>query len=283
MHHLPKDATDEELSAFLKHDPVTLKMKAAVDQFHAVCRQHRQMFWKDVSTRLERDMVCLVVPSTETRVLSTLGVDVWDAGAQLPVLLITDQRFGGTRRYYLDDEEGPSAEDFVAAFWNDRLMAEVQSDPRGARTNRSGVRILTAASLDEMKGKHALVLFTVSTCGHCKRVSTIWNRLSELLSHVGWDSVLTLYRVDVSVNDLAVVAELANATLPVVTWVPDAYYLSPNRDWVRYSGGVGEKERGVGTVHDAMDVLEWLVHDVPSFHRDEAVREVFTDFKKTYL
>ena len=248
-------------------------------------------------------MVCLVVPSTEIRVLTALGVNWWarldraarvddelpeasSAGSRnpqehLPALLITDQRYSGTRRYYYDDgdERYHGYKQFITSFWQDELRYEIKTSPRKSYTNQAGVRILTAESFDtellvstvnesacnlqqQQQQQHALILFLAPTCGHCKRFLVIWNNLAQLLQHIGWNAFLTLYQVDVTENDIA-------TTLNVTAdWLPDLYYLrssnnntianAPNK-MIRYShtDAVGD---GVGAVRDSTEILEWLVH-----------------------
>ena len=105
------------------------EMQSTIEHFRRECQEQQ----KDSSSSF--DMVCLVVPSTDTRVLTTFGIDMWTRLDQqavsferiqtrpsssssdqststtdnanlspvLPALLITDQRDGlGIRRYYLD-------------------------------------------------------------------------------------------------------------------------------------------------------------------------------------
>jgi len=173
------------------------KQRAAVDQFRRACREHWLRTVADSgndddetsSTNtilLDRDMVCLVVPSTEIRILTTWGIDVWsplDAEFMmtvgfgddvdhdgrsssttkekqtLPALLITDQRYGGTRRYYYNQTEEAESNkvvvddysSFITSFWEGQLQYDIKSSSarsRHAHTNEAGVRILTANSLD---------------------------------------------------------------------------------------------------------------------------------------
>ena len=288
-----EDADDAAENARLSmdHFPLLRKQRAAVDQFRRACRQHWLRTVADSSSSssedddkeasrtntflLDRDMVCLVVPSTEIRVLTTWGIDVWSpldaefmttvgdddddrdrstatakAKQTLPALLITDQRYGGTRRYYYNQTEeaetNQGADDyrsFITSFWEGQLQYDIKSSsPRSkhAHTNEAGVRILTADSLDtellsslappprgdlsvsdnvgQQQQQHALILFTAPTCGHCKRFLVIWNHLARLLQHIGWSSFLTLYQMDVTEND---VASTLNLT---IQWLPDLYY-----------------------------------------------------------
>jgi hypothetical protein len=156
------------------------RTRAALVHFRRQCRGHRRL------------VACLVVPSTETRVLAALGVDPWsplDARADasprpsggsgssvdeheeepvLPAAILTDRERepGKTLVYRLDagrllsDPEGSLAFFFAHFVAGDRRAARalrptVRSDPRGPRTNAAGVRILTGASVGELDGAGA--------------------------------------------------------------------------------------------------------------------------------
>ena len=258
--------------------------------FRRACRWHRRR----TTDFLNDDMVCLIVPSSETRVLNTFGIDVWGPFDEavmrypdvesvetqvLPTILLTDQRRGNsTLRYYLDRiKDYQDIGNFFVNFWNGQLQPEIRTDSRGPRTNSAGVRILTADSLerelfscdrqsttDPPQDRHSMIVFVTPTCGHCKRFLVLWNQLSELLTHIGWSkSFLTLYRMDVSTNDLP----LTNVT---VRWVPDLYYVPPfsctnsqevsatEQKLIRYDvkDNLGDD---VGSVNDHVEILEWFL------------------------
>jgi Thioredoxin len=267
-----------------------VRQREIIRAFRQACQNHRLN-----DPVLEQDTVCLIVPSTEVRVLNTFGIDLWtpldeqvmrlqdllEQGANasansslaaleeiqlLPTLLITDQRHSGTRRYYHDrtameaaaeeDDYGFSA--FIADFWADRLTPTLKtSTTRGARTNEFGVRIVTSESFTREvleNNRHALIMFRSPTCGHCKRFAVIWNQLAEFVTHVKWNSFLSLYLMDVSTDEVLNVENL------VIRWVPDIAYISPNNrsHATRYT----EKDElgdGVGGIDHHIQVMEWLL------------------------
>ena len=285
----------------LNDNPRSLMNRRSVTDFRRTCRKHRVQHSKSL---LDDDIVCLIIPSTETRILTTFGVtqmwnDIDDAIASftpdklrqqqerngtvddfivLPQLLITDQRYGGTRRYYKDlvpdyntnsNQADNPIDEYVTKFWNDELDYVIKSGVTPMKEkNQYGVHILTAntivsklyrptESTTNSNGIHALVLFTTSTCGHCKRISIIWNRLSHVLQTIGWDTWIQVYQVDVSEND--VMSTPLNVT---IEWVPDVYYLSPDRTKrIRYSK-VDELGDTIGSVRDPIEIIDWLIHDV---------------------
>lgn len=247
-------------------------MRSAVVEFRRLCRRYRRQF---------SNLVCLVVPSTETRVLTTFGIDIWaemdrhirqpapDASLPvvLPVLMVTDQRRGlGLERYYLGPEHIHGMSDFIDQVYDHRLDPELRSDPRGPRTNKSGVRIVTATSLrnELATSTHKLLVFTSSTCGHCKRFLVLWNRLQEFLTHIGWKSI-DLLRLNVAENDLVG----WNVT---VRWVPDVYYIAPGGDkWQRYAvrDELGDEAGGLEGI---VPMLDWFLN-VSDYAPDDASLE----------
>jgi Thioredoxin len=285
--------------------PIALINKRAVSHFQKVCQMYRETATTDILD--ESTMVCLIVPSTETRVLTTFGlVDAWSrvdaafieavsvqsgsknasqqsdetnsATKSFPSMFITDQRFGGTLRYYksvnsADDEIETLMDSFLASYRAEELPYAVKSSKAGARTNEAGVRIVTADTVEyELFGKfelevdppHALILFIAPTCGHCKRFVVIWNRLSRLLKHIGWESMFQLYQMDVTENDVS-----ATSLGVDIEWLPDVYYVPPaSKHLIRYNV-TDELGDGVGAIRDVSEILEWLFHELEILTSDQ--------------
>jgi hypothetical protein len=177
----------------------------------------------------------------------------------LPTMFITDQRYGGTRRYYQTDTD-LSISEFIHAFWENRLEYVVASSPYPPRTNRAGIRILNARGIvSELHStkQHKLIAFVTPTCGHCKRFLVLYNQLGNFLRYIGWNKFLKLFLLNVSENDLDVTGFHLS-----VDWLPDVYYQAPNSSaFVRYDilDTMGD---GVGAIHRPTDLLEWLIRDV---------------------
>ena len=253
----------------------SIEGRAALRRFRQACRQHRRGQPRTVDRAcVDQDLVCLVVPSTETRVLTTFGIDIWsplDEAAPdytpdsiLPTVLITDQRVGGTLRYYLDADQvlsSPTAmDDFVADFWAGQLQPHFKSSSSGSHTTESGVHILTTDSVQKElvenvnKNHHSLLFFTAPTCGHCKRFSVVWNQLADLLNHMEWSHLVKLYQIDVTTDEFVGL----NIT---VRWIPDLYVLTPhNRRLVRYNE-TDELGDDVGRINTPMEILIWLLSE----------------------
>jgi hypothetical protein len=312
--------SDDNTSTFLLSDhPISSMTQRAVTDFRRTCRNHRIQYAQQL---LDYDIVCLIVPSTEIRILTTFGmIDVWlstDIAIEqfmtsnkyntpnnfsnemhhqqvitFPTMLITDQRFGGTRRYYKDlvsdyynktDSHINSISDYLTSFWRHELQHEIKSSSQPQQQNEinhDGIRTLTAATVESIlfdteESFHALIFFTASTCGHCKRFWIIWNRLGRLLQNIGWNSFIYLYQFDVSENDIS--ATLLNVS---VESIPNVYYLSPDRKTrIRYNV-TDELGDGIGAVREASEILDWLVNDVgDSFMSQEQIEKLLINLEE---
>lgn len=269
--------------------PLDTRQAQALKRFRRVCREHQR-------NPLTEDVVCLVVPSTDVRTLTIFGIDIWtpmDLVAWqpteghgdpeiLPVGFITDQRFGGTRRYYIDRDELDS-DDIFADFWMRFWEGTLQPFPKTSettRTNKAGIRIITASDFEsEVLGlagsspsglpeqsiaeqrssgvKHALVLFTSNSCGHCRRLMALWDEFGRLVEKLDWSGFVTLYLLDVSTNEILA----SDAWNHTVRWVPDLVYVSllENR-MVHYAEKDDYGDHVVGGVKSYMDLVEWFLH-----------------------
>ena len=250
--------------------------KDAIQQFRRVCRLQK---------RIGEDMVCLIVPQTERRILNTFGVDLWtplDKQATeggpiqpvLPTLCITDQRYGGTRRFYLNATTiltvTLALHDFIGKFWNRELTPAMQSSDRAPRTTKSGVQVLTAASFQEAiqteSSKRTLIYFFAPSCGHCKRFSIMWNELAQLVRHMKWNTVLDIAKMDVTTNEI-----MTSDLFLDVDAVPAVYYFGSDKMRpIRYDIA-DEFGDTAGRLSDPLDIVEWLL-DVSDFDETELLR-----------
>lgn len=263
------------------------ELRKIVGEFHRVCRDLRQ--------NTEVNAICLIVPSTETRVLTTFGIDFWsrldreateesvkESSQMFPTLLITDSREQkhefrdgststslGVERYFLRPPqifEKHAVAQFCESFWIKALTPElISSPPLQEKVNSYGVTTLNGWEFQQCfqtrsgNTNHSVVLFTSHSCGHCKRFHYVWNKLSNLLHQVHWNKYISLYKLDVSQN------EVLNMALP---WLPDVYYFPPvlekEQDQnlpvkpIRYDR-IDEFNNGVGRVSDPLEILDWLL------------------------
>jgi thiol-disulfide isomerase/thioredoxin len=231
------------------------EMRESIRRLRRVCRA--------------QDMICLVVPSTDTRVLTTFGIDIWTpldplaCGEEgeigsitpvLPVLVITDQRKSGTRRYYLDPpaiSQPDGISNFVRDFWEDRATPELKSGERETVT-KYNVQIWTADKLQEhvQSPHHTLLLLYAPTCGHCKRFSIVWNQLAQLLQSLEWD--VEVAKMDLSQNEI---------TLDdiQVLQVPDVYYFAPKSSKPAQYAVEDALGDGVGRISDPLELIDWFL------------------------
>jgi hypothetical protein len=219
--------------------------------FRRACRKHRHQ------------IACMVVPSTETRVLITLGVDIWtpmDEQATkhrstshppadstsadqeglrprpLPVVILTDRDRvpGKTLTHVLDrdrlllslsaDPPSPVVEQFFDDFVSHRLEPKIKTDPRGPRTNAAGVRILTGASVHELYHSDRHALVLFVT-STCGHCKR---------ATVIWDRLARFVaRVGWSSSFVRLYRmDVSENDVPdgvTPRWLPDAYYYHPHR------------------------------------------------------
>ena len=215
-------------------DPIVVKSRKAIKQFRNAAVRHRRDRPKD-------DIVFLIVPSYEIRVLSIFGIDIWsgldtqildfDASQEtpveelLPTVMLTSRynpNGGGKmnlKRYYLPsktllkDIEGGNQSDggvisrFIDDFFENKAQPDVlsQSMPNNS-TNGSGVQILTGSNFQsvalDQADKHGLVYFFAPTCGHCKRFNVIWNQLSLHIKALNWENTIQIMKMDLTKNEL---------------------------------------------------------------------------------
>ena len=282
------------------------RIQHIIHDFHNACAKRKQ----DISVDASDDAICLIVPSTETRVLTSFGIDIWtpldqratssttststggsEEEAQsktasgvppkFPTLLITDRRpqvnlyrdgitttTHGVRRYYLNppDVFQPHAiSHFFKDFKDHQLVPALRSSTANKdedSVNAYGVTSLTGLEFQQRfqtsatSTEHALVLFTTPSCGHCKRLHFIYNQVSSLIQELKWDQHMSLYKIDVSQN------EVHKMSLP---WLPDVYYFPPSLTEdatslpvapVRYDI-VNDMGDGIGRISDPIDIIEW--------------------------
>lgn len=224
-------------------------LQSVVQDFHKLCDEIK-------GDPNNNNSICLIVPSTEIRVLTTFGIDLWSPlddratreevpHPSFPALLITDRRQkrkkyrdGSTTtnhavlRYLLRSTEileEDAVNQFTRHFWNHQLLPEVRSTPwqeGDVQVNKFGVTTLNAAAFQNRfqsmptTEEHALVLFTQPSCGHCKRFHNIYNEASRIIRGLKWDQHMAMYRVEISRSNEVHGIPLA--------WLPDIYYFPPN-------------------------------------------------------
>jgi hypothetical protein len=310
LHHVSNqvevsDTNDQTVPSF--EERVRERNIAALQEFGAVARDHRK--WHPMD-----DIVFLVVPSTETRILTTFGIDIWSpldawftstrsttdqcsakdpenrtkilqetATDTLPTILLTDRRYHGTTRYYLDakdifretrdsgsDKESTpllsSMQQFFEDFWEGSLTPEIQSQGNNGaterKTNKSGVQIVTGHTFGsivlERTNRHTLVQFYGPTCAHCKRFQIMWNKLSRLIRHLQWDDFFDVVKMDITQNEVPPHVENIDFQS-----VPDVYYfpkgVEKHTRAIRYSI-VDRLGDGTGRLSNPLEIIDWVLN-----------------------
>jgi hypothetical protein len=266
------------------------KTASALAEFAQVCQSHHFAWQFNVTN----DIVCLVVPSTETRVLKTFGINIWadhtiesgsDQQGPLPALFLTHRTFRqGIQRYYLDSPRQKMAQ-FINDFYDSRVQGELSSRANAKpkdnnnddddddddswfnlltrHPNRHGVVEWTTYHVEHYRGRrrilvdasddtdphpdHALLLAYAPTCGHCKRLHVIWNRLGRLVQYLNWTDWLQIARIDVTTETFS---EYGALILPSIY-----YYHGGNVTWMKRQ----RSHETVGGIDDPLEIVEWLL------------------------
>ena len=244
-------------------------MHSAVKAFRHECRRYQR----------NPPVVCSIVPSTDTRILTTLGVDMWtrvdkevveasswehSVSTIFPGLMITEKSEGtGIRRSFFESSFTSYAiQEFFQTVLSKEGKTQLKSSaavPQNVK-NSHGVHLLTGETIEsfvEKEGKQTLVLFYSPTCGHCKRLNIAWNALGDLIEFLGWGDKLELGRLDVSSNEFFIKGA-------AVYWLPDILYFGDRiKTPIRYNTGE------VGGISDPLDIIGWWL-DVADDTIDQA-------------
>lgn len=150
----------------------------------------------------------------------------YDYVGDKPLILARDAR---NQKFIMKDEF--SIEN-LQAFVNDldegNLEAYVKSEPI-PENNDGGVKVAVAKNFDDVvpKDKDVLIEFYAPWCGHCKKLTPIFEELGEKLK--GED--VQIVKMDATANDVPPSFDVRG--FPTLFWLPKDKHDSP----VRYDGG----------------------------------------------
>ena len=251
--------------------------KYAISQLKETARRHKQI-------RSEIDLVSLIIPSTETEVLMTFGIDIWsnldrsciegdleecypDHMPLLPMTIITSrvETPTSTLRYNLSSEKLISSDlsnntinEFLTDYFDGKLMYEIKSESASEHsTLESGVKIVTGNTFNELvmreNKKHSLVQFYAPYCGHCKRFNVIFNELATIIHDFHWDSIIDVMTIDITKNDI-MHSEVNIHEVPTVYLFPRDQKDSPIEMIITEGSN-----SNVGGIKDVDTILEWII------------------------
>jgi len=95
--------------------------------------------------------------------------------------------------------------------------------------NEGGVTIAVGKNFDDVvlnSGKDALIEFYAPWCGHCKKLTPIWDELGEKLK----DEDVNIVKMDATANDVPELFEVRG--FPTLFWLPKG-----SKTPVKYEGG----------------------------------------------
>ncbi|XP_055389604.1 protein disulfide-isomerase A3 [Condylostylus longicornis] len=144
-----------------------------------------------------------------------------------PVILARDEK---NLKYSMKEEFSvENLRNFVNAFLEGELEPYIKSEPL-PDSNTAPVKVAVAKNFDELvlnNGKDTLVEFYAPWCGHCKKLTPIYEEVATKLI----DEDVVLVKMDATANDVPPQFEVSG--FPTLFWLPKDSKDSP----VSYRGG----------------------------------------------
>mmetsp|Transcript_23714 Transcript_23714/g.66969 ORF Transcript_23714/g.66969 Transcript_23714/m.66969 type:complete len:823 (-) Transcript_23714:66-2534(-) len=314
--HHPRGKDDVSWSDEVKES------RQAIDALREICREHSANYltdftdaqWREAaSPAVHEPMACLVVPSTDVRVLTAFGVDIWssidewacrqgqgevddDEGddklqpaagerklqQELPVLQITDSRdAASTKRYRM--EGSPCDEDHMRPlfqkFWDDQLAPEVKSSKtrddmkEGPFHNKYDVESVYALNFEQRIVKSHSHVLLLVTSPTCGHSKR---------TSVVWNELSELVRY-LEWQSWLQVAKMDGTTEEVhldgmvVNSFPSIFYFPPDHEGSQRPNRfdqIGVLGEEVGILNDPTDVLLWLFEVADGIDHQKALELV---------
>lgn len=150
----------------------------------------------------------------------------YDYVGDKPLILARDAR--GQKFIMKDEFSIESLQAFVNDLDEGNLEPYVKSEPI-PESNDAGVKIAVAKNFEEVvpKDKDALVEFYAPWCGHCKKLTPIYDELGEKMKNED----VAIVKMDATANDVPPAFDVRG--FPTLFWLPKNKHDSP----VRYDGG----------------------------------------------
>lgn len=185
---------------------------------------------KPVATSFKGKALFVNVPSTENRVMEFFGI----TAEQLPLLILADMgNETGLKKFPYNGDitsEGVSAH--LANFFSGSLKPHLKSEEVTAEDTAGPVTILKGSSFDDLvvnNEKDVLVEFYAPWCGHCKKLSPIWD---DLGAEYESNSNIVIAKMDATANEIDVPG-VAVKGFPTIIFFPAGDKANPRK----YEGG----------------------------------------------
>ncbi len=269
-------------------DNTLLQQEVLLAEYGKMC----QTYHFSIHSDQRKDVVCLIVPSTETRVLTTFGIDIWSGlddletyTSGLPAIFLTHrtETLGIQRYYFEDDPDDPhdpgSILRFVQEFFTGQLQPELHSRTHfGSTTDDSP----NAYGVVEWTAYHAA--FHASRRRQQKQQQRrVANLYLPPQSTPSAHTLLMIYaptcghckRLSVAWNQLGKLIKhlqwnswLQVARLDVTkeefsamgaSLLPSVYYYFLNTTQQQSSGPIWYQRNEVGALSDPLEIVDWLL------------------------
>jgi protein disulfide-isomerase A1 len=159
-----------------------------------------KMAMRSSASRLEGKMLFVSVYPDQERIMEFFGIGPSD----LPTARLINMGDGSTamRKYViLGDIESPGTFDMAYTdYTNGKLKADLKSQEI-PHDNNGPVTIVVGKNFDDVvlnSGKDVFIEFYAPWCGHCKRLTPVWEELGETLSDV---ESITIAKMDATANE----------------------------------------------------------------------------------
>jgi protein disulfide isomerase family A protein 3 len=157
--------------------------------------------------------------------LTEFGLESEDR--KTPVAAIRDEK---SRKFVLKDFSLENFEKFVLDFLNDKLEPYMKSEEIPA-DNSQPVKVVVGKNFDEIvndESKDVLIEFYAPWCGHCKKLSPIYDELAAKLKD---ESEITIAKMDATANDVPAPYDVKG--FPTIYFAPKGSKKNPKA----YNGG----------------------------------------------
>ncbi len=159
-----------------------------------------------------RNRIMMVTVDTDEddhrRIIEFLGIK----GEQLPTMRIIQMKEDIDKYKVVEGKHDAhdvtnlaNVKSFVQDYLDDKVPIHYLTEDLPEDWDKQPVKILTGHNFDQVafdKTKNVLVEFYAPWCGHCKKLSPVWDKLAETLIAESKDDIIVA-KIDATVNELA--------------------------------------------------------------------------------